>query len=125
MTKKSGHLPKSAKIIFSCSGASDTGEIGDRAARRLRLWDVGKMSCLSGIAGLTENILQTAQAASKIMMIDGCNCDCGRKTLERAGLDKFAHLRVTDLGMEKGRSPLTPENIEKVVHAGKARLSEH
>jgi uncharacterized metal-binding protein len=124
MTKKSVHPPKSSKIIFSCSGSSDTGEIADRAARRLRLWDVGKMSCLSGIAGLTESVLATAQAATRILMIDGCDCDCGKKTLERAGLDQFVHLRVTDLGMVKGRSPLTPENIEKVVYAGKARLSE-
>jgi uncharacterized metal-binding protein len=58
-------------------------------------------------------------------MVDGCDGNCGKKILERAGFDHFIHLRVTDLGMEKGHSPLTPENIEKVVHAGKARLSEN
>ena len=35
------------RLIFACSGASDVGEIADRAARKLSREGVGKMYCIS------------------------------------------------------------------------------
>jgi uncharacterized metal-binding protein len=102
-------------LIFSCSGAADVGEISDRAARKLSKDGVGAMFCLAGLGGKVEPILKKTASASKILAIDGCNLDCVKLCLQEAGFNEFEHLRVTDLGMEKGKSPATEENIDKVT----------
>jgi uncharacterized metal-binding protein len=103
------------KLIFACSGATDVGEIADRAARKITQNGTGTMFCLAGIGGRVEGIMKKTQAASDILAIDGCDLDCVKKCLEHAGFKEFQHMRVTDLGMKKGKTPATNENIEKVV----------
>jgi len=102
------------KLIFPCSGASDVGEITDRAARKLTRDGIGRMYCLAGIGGRVENIMASTKAASKILAIDGCQSDCVRNTLLQAGFKEFEHLRLNDMGMEKGKSPVSEKMIEIV-----------
>ena len=69
-----------------------------------------------------------------------CKCSCGggsvtlifacsgaanvaKKTVERAGIQRFAFVRVTDLGMEKGKTPVTEDAIAKAAAAGEKALS--
>jgi len=106
-------------LIFACSGAADVGEISDRAARKMSKDGPGKMFCLVGIGGKVEPIMQKTSSASKILAIDGCGLDCVKNCLEQAGFTEFRHMRVTDIGMEKGKSPVTNENINKVAAKGK------
>lgn len=110
-------------LIFACSGAADVGAVADQAARGLTRDGAGKMYCLAGIGGRVQGILATTAAAGKILAIDGCALDCARSTLEQAGFIPTAHLRLTDMGFEKGQSPATAENIAKAVDAGKAALN--
>jgi uncharacterized metal-binding protein len=114
---------KAPKLIFACSGAADVGQIADLAARRLTADGVGKMFCLAGIGGRVSGIMATTESAAAILAIDGCPLDCARKTLEQAGFQQFEHLRLTDLGMEKGKTPATEEQVTKVVNQGKAQLA--
>jgi len=102
-------------LIFACSGAADVGEIADQAARKLTKDGVGKMFCLAGIGGRVPGIMKTTESASKILAIDGCDLDCVKKCLQLAGFSKFEHLRLTDLGMEKGKCPATEEKIAKAT----------
>ncbi|MCL6582390.1 MAG: putative zinc-binding protein [bacterium] len=111
------------KLIFPCSGASDTGEITDRAARKLTKEGAGKMFCLAGIGGRVSGIMASTQSAAKILVIDGCPLHCARKTLEEAGFMEFEHLRLADLGLEKGKSPVCDEWIEKVAAQGRSFLN--
>jgi len=107
-------------LIFACSGASDVGAISDRAARKLTADGAGKMYCLAGIGGRVNNIMVNAQAAARILAIDGCPLDCAKSTLEKADFTDFRHIRVTDLGMEKGKTPVIDDNIAKAAsEAGK------
>jgi uncharacterized metal-binding protein len=99
------------KLVFSCSGAADVGEISDRAARKLTAEGAGKMFCLAGVGGRVSGIMASTQAAAAILAIDGCPLDCTRKTLEEAGFAHFAHVRLNDLGMEKNKSPATDDRI--------------
>ena len=101
--------------MFSCSGAADVAEIGDRAVRRLHQAGEAKMFCLAGISGKVELIEVSARGASRRLVLDGCDSDCARKTMEFAGFSDFTHLRVSDLGMEKGKTPVTEERIELVA----------
>lgn len=111
------------KLIFACSGASDVGEISDRAARLLTREGKGKMYCLAGIGGRVSGIVATTEAASQVLAIDGCPLDCAKNCLKEAGFTTFAHVRLADLGMEKGKSPVTDERIEKAAERGRGLLA--
>ena len=111
------------KLIFPCSGAADVGEVADRAARALARDGAGKMYCLAGIGGHVEDMIANVQAAGKILAIDGCPKDCARKTLAHAGFADVAHLRLTDLGLQKGASPATEERVAEVAAQARPLLS--
>lgn len=106
------------KLFFACSGAADVGEIADKAARKLTKDGVGKMFCMAGIGG----IMKTTESAERILAIDGCPLNCVKSGLEKAGFDNFKHLQLADLGMEKCSSPVTEENIGKVVAKGREMI---
>lgn len=110
------------KLIFPCSGAADVGAIADQAARQLTQEGAGKMFCLAGIGGRVSGILATAESAAKILVIDGCPMACAKNTLELAGFKKFEHLQLADLGMEKGKTPVSSVVIAQAAKAGAAKL---
>jgi uncharacterized metal-binding protein len=110
------------KLIFACSGAADVGAIADQAARKMTKDGAGKMFCLAGIGGRVPGILATTDSAAKILAIDGCPLNCARNSLEQAGFKAYEHLQLADLGMEKGKTPPTPEAIDKAATAGAAKL---
>lgn len=112
------------KLIFACSGAADVGAIADQAARKLTKEGAGKMFCLAGIGGRVSGIMETTKSAAKILAIDGCSLDCVKNCLEQAGFTEYKHLRITDLGMEKGKTPVNEENTAKVADKGREKLAD-
>lgn len=110
------------KLIFACSGASDLGHLADLAARKLAATGAGQMFCLAGIGGRVSGIIASTRSAAAVLAVDGCPLDCTRKCLEQAGLSFTAHLRLTDLGMERGKSPPTEGHIERVVAEARGLL---
>ena len=110
------------RLVFACSGAADVGAVADRAARQLTQEGAGKMYCLAGLGGRVEGIIANTQAAGKILAIDGCPMNCAQRTLAEAGFSEFEHLRLADMGFQKGASPTTDENVRKVVDAAKPLL---
>lgn len=111
-----------SKLIFACSGAADVGAIADQAARKMTREGNGKMFCTVGIGGKVGPIMENTKAAEKILAIDGCPLDCVKNCLKEAGFNDFAHLRVTDCGMEKGKTEVSDFNITKIAHRGSELL---
>ena len=109
----------STKLVFPCSGGSDVGELTDRAARQLSKTGAAKMSCLAGVGGGISGFIASAQGADVTLVLDGCPQDCGKKTMEKNGVTGFKHFRLTDLGMQKGKSPANDQNMETIC--GKAK----
>jgi uncharacterized metal-binding protein len=109
-------------LIFACSGAADVGAVADQAARGLSREGAGKMYCLAGVGGRVPGILTTTAAAGRILAIDGCALDCAKNTLEQAGFAASTHVRLSDMGLEKGKSPASEQNVAGVMAAGKAAL---
>jgi len=122
MAKECG-CGKAPILIFPCSGAADVGEITDKAARELSREDVGDMACLAGIGGGISGMIESAKAASKILVIDGCPQDCAKKTFFKAGIKEIKFVRVTDLGFLKGKSPANPERVVTVMNKAKEMLA--
>lgn len=110
------------KLIFSCSGCADVGELADQAARKLNRDGAGKMFCLAGIGGRVSSILKTTETAQSILAIDGCPLDCTKKTLEQAGITRINHLRLNDLGFEKGQTEVSAASIAQVIDKAKLYL---
>ncbi|NUM52009.1 MAG: putative zinc-binding protein [Candidatus Hydrogenedentes bacterium] len=104
-----------AKLIFACSGAADVGAIADQAARKLTRDGHGKMFCLAGVGGRVPPIIERTQSAERVLAIDGCELDCVKKCLELAGFPDADHVRLSDLGFEKGKSPVTNEAVDRVA----------
>lgn len=109
-------------LVYPCSGAADTGEIADRAGRLLNAEDKAWMSCLAGIGGRVSGLMANAAAAPALLAIDGCPLDCAKKTLELAGFANVKHVRVTDLGFKKGKTPASDKAIRQVADAAAALL---
>lgn len=106
----------SVTLLLPCSGAADTGEIADRAARKFAEGGCASMFCLAGVGANLSGFIASAKGADRLLVVDGCKLDCARKTLiERGITENIIHVRVTDLGNEKGKSPATAERIEAVV----------
>lgn len=122
-SEKSCECSGGPKLIFACSGAADVGAIADQAARKMTKEGIGKMFCLAGIGGRISGIIKTTESAEKILAIDGCPLNCAKNSLEQAGFSKFEHLQLAELGMEKCSSPVTEENISKVIVKSKEMMS--
>jgi uncharacterized metal-binding protein len=110
--KESGNTQQ--KLIFTCSGIADVGEIADRAGRKLHKEGTGKMWCIAGIGAGLSNFIDATKATEKVLVIDGCPVDCGKKMMEKAGISNFSYIRVTDCGFEKGKSPVNDYAIENI-----------
>lgn len=111
------------KLIFSCSGAADVGELADKSSREMSRSCIGSMYCLAGIGGNISGIIKSTEAANKILAIDGCPVNCARKTLEEKGFKDFNHLMLKDLGFIKGQTDVNEKNINKVITASKELLN--
>ena len=113
------------KSIFACSGAADVGAIADQAARRMNREGVGKMFYPAGIGGRISGIMKSTEASAAILAIDGCPINCAKHCLEQAQFNRFAHVQLADLGMEKGKTPVSDENIARVAAAGTEALVQY
>ena len=111
------------KLVFPCSGASDVGGLSDRAARQISVDQMGKMYCLAGIGGRVEGIMANTRAAARVLVIDGCKEECARKTMELAGFKDFQHLRLVDMGFQKGKTRVTAARIREVATKGAELLA--
>jgi len=103
-------------IVLACSGACDLGQVTDMVARKLRDNGVRKMNCLAVVGAGIEKSIEDFKKKN-ILMLDGCPIDCGKQILDKAGFTDYKYLRVTDLGYNKGQTPVTEGVIKKVYDA--------
>ncbi len=94
------------------------GGLSDQAARQMAKDGAGKMYCLAGIGGRVDGIMANTQAAGRIVVIDGCEQECARKTMELAGFKGFQHLKLAEMGFKKGETPVTPARVRAVADRG-------
>lgn len=113
------------KVIFlPCSGASNCGQIANQTAIKLTDEGVGKMYCLAGLGAHISGMIESAKSADRILVIDGCQIACGRKTVENAGLVVTDWLCITDLGIDKMHHfNITTQEVMAVSRRAKEMLS--
>lgn len=89
--------------IFSCSGASNVGQLSNQVAIELHNKGIGKMMCAVGIGGQVSGLLRSAEGCDKIIAIDGCPLGCTKKTLELSNLNSDSHIILTNHGISKNK----------------------
>ena len=114
---------RAPSLIFACSGAADVGRLADMAARTMSGDGIGSMFCLAGVGGRVGDILERTATAARILAIDGCSLACAGQCLRQAGFERFDHLRLDELGLEKGKTALSQEAVRRVVSAGTRLLA--
>lgn len=100
-------------MVLCCSGSSDVGYIADQVARMLSKNKVRKMNCLTVAATGTPEKIEEFKKCN-ILIIEGCTEDCGKKIMAMRGITDYHYLRLTDLGYEKYKTPVTVEIIKSV-----------
>lgn len=113
-----------AKVLFyTCSGAANTGELADQVGRTLMRDGEGKMTCLAALGADLSGFVVSAQSVEKNVVLDGCKVACGKKVFERHGLP-YEHYLMTDFGVEKGKTPVTPDLIRSVADSVTQRMKK-
>jgi uncharacterized metal-binding protein len=59
-----------------------------------------KSFCLSGVGAGLSGFVESARTG-RVIMIDGCPMQCGKKVLEKYQVEPFRHFVVTELGITK------------------------
>jgi uncharacterized metal-binding protein len=90
-------------MILACSGASNVGQLSNRAAVELTQEGFGKMFCLVGIGGGLSGFVQSAKDAPRMIAIDGCEVGCAKATLARAEVPLQDYIVLTSLGIAKNK----------------------
>ncbi|NQU81705.1 MAG: hypothetical protein HQ543_09325, partial [Bacteroidetes bacterium] len=60
---------------------------------------------------------------NNFLVIDGCSEDCAKKIMEQKGISDYNYLRITDLGYEKGKTPIDQKTVMAIYE--KAELLTH
>ena len=107
------------KAFFACSGASDVGELTDRIVRAIAKRGMGRMLWLAGVSSGDCTIIEKVTNAGNLVVIDGCDLQCARKTMESAGFSGFAHIEMTKHGFVSGETKVddqtTAQGMEVVL----------
>mgnify|MGYP001810508090 CR=1 FL=1 len=102
------------KLIYACAGAANTGYLADQVARKLNRDGSGDMTCLAAVSADLSGFIQSAKEADRNVVLDGCPVGCGKKIFESKGLP-FMHFVTTDFGVEKKKTVITQEVIDRVT----------
>jgi len=108
------------KTVFACSGAADLGEVSDLVARKLHRDGERQMKCLAFIGGGIQEMIDSVKGTN-MLVIDGCNLDCGKLTMEKNGISDYCHLRLTDLGYIKGHTPASRNTVNQITELAVSR----
>mgnify|MGYP005864712799 CR=1 FL=1 len=100
-------------LIYSCSGAANTGLLADQVMRALARDNAGNSTCLAAVGADLSGFIESARSATRNIVIDGCPVGCGKQIFEAKGLP-FTHFITTDFGVSKGKTPITGELIEEL-----------
>ncbi len=112
-----------SRLIYSCSGAANTGEIADQISRKLAKEGYGNMTCLASVGAHISGFVESAKGADENITIDGCSVACAKKILEHTGVTPTKSYVLTEMGVEKGKTPSTKEIVNEISNKIKKSLS--
>jgi uncharacterized metal-binding protein len=104
---------KKTKLSYSCSGSANTGNLADQVWRKLKGAGITQGTCLAAVGADLSGFIASARGADENIVIDGCPVGCGKRIFENKGLP-FTQYVMTDFGVEKGKTEITQDIIDRV-----------
>lgn len=108
-------------LVYSCSGAANTGFLADQVMRTLNREKIGASTCLAAVGADLSGFLESAKSATRNIVLDGCKVSCGKRIFEAKGLPCTQYI-MTDFGVEKGKTAITGNIIQEVADRITARV---
>jgi len=111
------------RIVYSCSGCADVGELADQVCRKLRKDGYAKSSgsCLAGIGAGFSSFIDAAKEVETVVTVDGCPVGCAKKIIENIGITPHT-IFLTEMGVVKGQTSVTPELINQMTQSVAEKL---
>lgn len=88
-------------VVYSCSGCSSAGQAANALALKMDREGLAEMSCIAGVGGNVAPLVRQAQAAEKVIAIDGCPLHCALHSLRSRGVEPAEHIDLSKLGVKK------------------------
>jgi uncharacterized metal-binding protein len=88
-------------IVYSCSGCSNLAQMAHNISLNLDGDGIAEMSCVSGVIGQVEPLLDLAHSGRPIIAIDGCGLACTKSCLNVASITPDYYFQISDFGFEK------------------------
>ncbi|MDC7125311.1 MAG: putative zinc-binding protein [Spirochaetales bacterium] len=114
---------KKVKLIYSCSGAANTGYLADQVFRQLKNEGIASGTCLAAVGADLSGFTISAKEADENIIIDGCPVGCGKKIFDNKGLN-YTEYVMTDFNVQKGKTEITQEIIDRVSSEIKERIED-
>ncbi|HDS08776.1 MAG TPA: hypothetical protein ENN73_00985 [Firmicutes bacterium] len=96
------------RIVYSCSGGSNVGQITNDLARKFAEENLAVMSCGIALGGDLKGFIASAKQSEKNILLDGCQVGCLGKVFARHEITNIDHFILTDFGIQKNKD-LFPE----------------
>jgi len=87
-------------LVASCSGRSNVGQIANQVMVDIDKAGAARSFCIAGIGAGLPGFLEGARTG-KLIMIDGCPMQCGKKILDKYEVEPYRYFMVTELGIKK------------------------
>ncbi|MFT5757408.1 MAG: putative metal-binding protein [Alteromonadaceae bacterium] len=88
-------------IVYSCSGCSNLARMAHDIALNIDSDGLAEMSCVSGVIGKVQPILDIAQSGRAIIAIDGCALGCTKACLDACALKVDQYFDISSFGFDK------------------------
>jgi len=88
-------------IVYSCSGCSNLARMAHDIALNLDSDGLAEMSCISGVIGKVQPIVDVAQSGRPIIAIDGCSMGCTKACLDACTLEADQYFDISSFGFDK------------------------
>jgi len=92
---------KQMPIVYSCSGCSNLAQMAHDIALTLDSNGIAEMSCISGVIGKVQPIVDVAKSGRPIIAIDGCGMGCTKSCLTACDLKAEHYFDISHYGFEK------------------------
>jgi uncharacterized metal-binding protein len=96
----SGTCGAAPTLIASCSGRSNVGQIANQVMVEVDKAGAAKSFCISGVGAGLSGFVESAKAA-RLVLVDGCPMQCGKKVLEKYQVEPYRYFVVTEMGIKK------------------------
>ncbi|HUE92185.1 putative zinc-binding protein [Pseudomonas sp.] len=88
-------------LVYSCSGCSNVAQLANTLAVRLDRAGLAEMSCIAGVGGHVQALVNKASAGRPILALDGCPLHCVSACLAQHGISADVHITLSSYGLRK------------------------